>query len=49
MDTKGKGKGGDMYWEIGVETYTPLILCMKYTTTENILEAQATLLIALVT
>lgn len=22
MDIKGKGKGGGMYWEIGVETYT---------------------------
>ena len=37
MDTKGRGKGGVMYWEIRVEIYTLLILCVKCTTTENLL------------
>lgn len=28
MDTKGKG-GGGRYWEIGIDIYTVLILCIK--------------------
>ena len=40
MDTKG-GKwggvgGGGMNWEIGIDTYTLLILCIKYITNENL-------------
>ena len=36
MDTKGGGVGG-MYWEIGTDIYTLLILCIKYITNENLL------------
>ena len=28
MDTKGEGEGG-RNWEIGIDTYTLLILCIK--------------------
>ena len=36
MDTKG-GKGGGMNWEIGIDVYTLLILCIKYITNKNLL------------
>ena len=38
MDTKGeKGWGDGMNWEIGIDIYTLLILCIKYITNENLL------------
>ena len=38
MDTKGEvgGRVG-MNWEIGINIYTLLILCIKYITNENLL------------
>ena len=29
MDTKGEGGGGGRNWEMGIDTYTLLILCIK--------------------
>ena len=37
MDTKGERRGGGRNWEIGIDTYTLLILCIKQTTNENIM------------
>ena len=31
------GRGDGRNWEIGIDTYTILILCTKYITNENIL------------
>ena len=42
----GKGEGG-MNWEIGIDTYTLLIVCIKQTIEGNICIAQGTLLNAL--
>ena len=36
MDTKGEG-GGGMNWEIGIDIYTLLTLCIKQITNENLL------------
>lgn len=36
MDTKGKS-GVGTNWEVGNGIYTVLILCIKYTTIENLL------------
>ena len=36
MDTKGERVGGGMNWEIGIDIYTLLILCIKQITNENI-------------
>ena len=36
MVTKG-GRGCGMNWEIGIDIYTLLILCIKWITNENLL------------
>ena len=38
IDTKG-AKGDGMNWEIGTDIYTPLILCIKQITNENLSRA----------
>ena len=35
MDTKGR-KGGRLNWEIGLDVYTLVILCVKQITNENL-------------
>ena len=42
MDTKGEREGG-RNWEIGIGTYTLLILCIKWITNENILHSTGNL------
>ena len=37
MNTRGKGGVGGMNWEIGIDIYTLLILCIKYITNEKLL------------
>ena len=39
---RGKREGG-MNWEIGIDIYTLLILCMKQMTNENVLYSSGTL------
>ena len=39
MDTGGGGSGGGMNWEIGIDVYTLLILCVKQVTNENLLDS----------
>ena len=46
MDTKREREGG-MNWEIGIDIYTLLILCVKQITNETYSTAQGTLLRAL--
>ena len=41
------GKRSGMFWEIEIDIYTPLILCIKYITSENLLYSTGTLLNAL--
>ena len=36
MDTKGK-EGDRMNWEVGIDSYTRLILCIKQITNEDLL------------
>ena len=31
-----KGRGDGMNWEMGIKAYTPLILCIKWVTGENL-------------
>ena len=44
-----EGEGGGMNWETEIDKYTPLILCLRQITNENLLYciAQGTLLYAL--
>ena len=44
-----EGGGGGMNWEIGIDKYAPLILCIKQISNENLLYciAQGTLLYGL--
>ena len=35
MDAMGDGRGG-LNWEIGIDIYTLLILCIKHVTNENL-------------
>ena len=41
------GKGSGINWDIGIDIYTLLILCIKYLTNENLLCSTGTLLNAL--
>ena len=36
MDTKGERGLGGMNWEVGIDIYTILILCIKHITSENL-------------
>ena len=41
MDIK-RGRGSEMNWEIKIDIYTLLILCIKYITNENLLYSSRT-------